>query len=136
MGLLVINERADGKPFVFPGDNRRNKILPNGAMAYISDSEWSEVPISMRGQGGIRIVSDSLTEEDDVDRTLLDYYDVFGSVELRYLGLAPQGSDTADAVWTIKQFSHSEPLPGDVRIADIQVLRDVAWDDRGTLPWS
>lgn len=140
MAVLAINER--NSPFRWTSGKRGqgDKLIMPGEIAVLSEQEWQEIPIAMRSPGGLRALSPSSGDEDIVDVTELDYYTVAASVELRYMGEAEQGSDTADPVWTIKRFAHSEVVPGDVRITEIQVLRDVPWGatqaDRDGLGWS
>lgn len=142
MSVLVVNERDS--PFRWTSGKRgqNDKLLLPGETAVLTEAEWEEVPISLRQAGGLRALSPGPSEEDLVDTTELDYYTVGSgpSVELRYLGEAEQGSAATDPVWTVKRFAHSEVIPGDVRITEIQVLRNVPWGltqaDRDGLGWA
>lgn len=146
MAVLVVNERD--RPFHWTSNKRgqNDKQIAPGEVAVLSENEWTEVPISMRGPGGLRPLSPSPQDEDSLNATELDYdTDAEGGydpAQLRFLGEAPQGSDPAAAVWMVKRFTHDEINPGDVRIIEIQVLNDVVWDDgtstawREALPWA
>ena len=138
MAVLVENERD--KPFHWTSSKRgqADKQIAPGEIAVLSENEWNEVPISMRGAGGLRPLSPSPNDEDTLNQTELDYYSFEATVQLRYLGEAPQGSDPIAPVWMVKRFSHVD-VAGDQRIAEIQVLNDVSWGtntgDRDGLPW-
>jgi hypothetical protein len=71
----------------------------------------------------------------DEQHQRLDYYDVGSGVfEIRYLGLAPQGTATDDPIWTIRRMSHTM-FGGTPKITDVQTLTG-SWDDRASLSWS
>lgn len=140
MAVLVVNERT--KPFHWTSNKRGqgDKQIAPGEVAVLSENEWTEVPISMRGPGGLRPLSPSPQDEDSLNSTELDYDSTtYATAQLIYLGEAPQGSDPTLPIWMVKRFSHSEVVPGDVRITEIQVLNEVAWGtdtaDRDALPW-
>jgi hypothetical protein len=138
MAVLVKNERST--PFYWTTGKRgqADKQIAPGEVAVLSENEWQEIPISMRGPGGLRPLDPSPQDEDSLNVTELDYYSVDAQIELRYLGEAPQGSDPTSAVWTVKRFSHMD-VAGDPRISEVQVLNEVAWGvstaDRDGLPW-
>lgn len=139
MAVLVVSERD--KPFHWTTGKRGqgDKQIAPGEVAVLSDQEWNEVPISMRGAGGLRPLSPSPQDEDSLNVTEMDYYSVDATVQLRYLGEAPQGSDPTLPIWTVKRFAHAD-VSGDVRIAEIQVLNSVPWGsstgDRDALAWA
>lgn len=132
MAIVVRNEMSSP---VYFGAGSAKKILAPSAVTTISEDEWATVATSMRGVGGIRCLWP--VESDSIEtRTMFDYYNVAGSNFVRYIGEATQDAATTDPVWMIKQLTHTDLGASDIRVTDIQVLRDVAWVNRASLPWS
>ncbi len=69
-------------------------------------------------------------------RTQFDYYTPAGSSlnQIRYMGIAVQGTANNAATWIVRRFSHQR-LGTEDKITDIQVLTG-SWDNRATLLWS
>ena len=137
MAVLVRNET--GSNWYFTGSNKRgqgDKFIAPGATVVLSDLEWQEVAITKRGPGGLNPLEPSLGGAAEV-KSELDYGDPgSGTTELIYLGESYQAAATSDDVWTIKKFEYTTITSGDVRITEIQVMTDVAWDDRASLAWT
>jgi len=141
MSVSVVNESPD--PFRFTATSKRgqgDKFIAAGAVTVLSDQEWQEIPIWMRGPGGINPIDSSGTGVDSGNRVLLDYFAVSGINLLRYEGSAPQGALATDPVWTIKRFAYTDLGGLDLRITDIQTLRDQPWGNtqgsRDALGWT
>lgn len=133
MALLVKNERT--QPFILGQGANKKTLLPD-AVALISEDEWSQVTIGLRGPGGINPLWPNRATSDS-SKTKLDYYQFAGDAQIRYLGFADQSDLDNELVWYIKRFSHVDVGGLDpVRVSEIQILENVAWSDRGTLPWT
>lgn len=129
--IVVKNEKADPYIFASPGVK---KTFAAGEIAVLSEEEWNSVPFSQRGPGKLNPLWPNEASSDS-SKTKLEYYQVGADYEVRYIGLAQQSDSTADEVWIIKRFSH-QTLGGENLVTEIQILENVAWDDRATLPWT
>jgi hypothetical protein len=141
MPVLCINE--SGNNIRFTSTSKRgqaDKFIAPGDTVLLSDEEWQSIAIGSRGPGGARPLWPA-TESVGEDEILLDYLeDGGGTMQLRYHGSAPQGTDTADALWTIKQFTYADVGGGSYHVTEIQVLHEVAWGadqgSRDALAWT
>lgn len=136
MGGLFVNERSKEFRWTAGKRGQNDKRLLPGETAYLTDAELEDIPLNLRGPGGLRLLSPAPEDVSDLEKTEIEYYTTNGSIEVRYLGEAPQGALTTSPVWTIKRFSHTLAAADDVRITEIQTIRDVAWADRATLGWT
>jgi len=82
---------------------------------------------------GMREFFDGVTDRE----VRMEYYDPGdGKNRLRYEGMSFQGTPPSANSWNIRRFEWSAgPILGDFVLVRIQVLADVAWDNRATLPW-
>lgn len=131
MALLVKNERTTA--YIFDGSRGSRQIAP-GELQVIADEEWATVIAANRGPGQINPLWPAEATS-EYQQLLFDYYLVGSEYEARYIGSAEQGSDTSEPVWVIKKFAHST-FAGINNVTSLQVLTDVAWDDRATLGWA
>ena len=131
MSIVVKNELAD--PWIFDSSAGRRRIEP-GEVQIISDLEWQGVISAKRGLGKLRALWPNEATSDS-NSMKFDYYQVVTDYEIRYLGIAQQGTLETDPKWTIKRFEH-QTLGGENFVSGIQILADVAWDDRATLLWA
>jgi hypothetical protein len=131
---LVVRNDSTGVLRISGAGNER--VINPGQVITLTEDEYENVPFDKRGFGKILAISPEEASSETL-RNLLDWYipPVGSTVEIRYQGMAPQGSLESDPVWIIKRFSH-DLFFTDVKINDIQVLSNVAWDDRNTLPWT
>lgn len=133
MAIVVRNDSATVVRISGAGNER--VIQPNQVIT-LTEEEFTNVPFDRRGFGKILAISPEEASSETL-RNKLDWYipPVGSTVEIRYQGLAPQGSLESDPVWIIKRFSH-DIFFTDVKINDIQVLSNVAWSNRDLLPWT
>lgn len=134
--IRVQNQYKGGtSDYVFGGN--RSLVLKAGQTGWISQEEWSTIPMALRGPGGINPIQ----EGGELGIVLLDYFIPEGDTtqELRY-----QGTNntlyvtTDDSTWTVRRYSYVED-DGDFRVSEVQVLQDVPWGAdtaaRDALPW-
>jgi hypothetical protein len=133
MAIVVRNDSAG--PMRISGYGN-DKLIASGQILTLTDEEYSRIPFGRRGFGKLLSIAPEEASSETL-RNLLDWYipDVGTTVEIRYQGMAPQGTNEADPVWIIKRFSHAL-FETDVKISDIQVLTNVAWTDRDSLSWT
>lgn len=118
----VRNERATN--FVFGQGANRKTLLP-GQTVTITPDELGQVPIQMRGPGGINVLTDNQASTDSA-KIKFDYYAPFGEPELRYFGQNTQSSLDTDSTWVIRRFEHTQ-VGSETKISEIQILDQVAW---------
>ena len=133
MAILVKNERTD--PFIL-GQGAGKKTINPGDVALITEDEWGQVAVGLRGPGRMNPVWPNRATSDS-SKTMLDYYSFGGDSQIRYIGFADQADATSSPVWYIKRFQHVDVGGLDpIRVSEIQILENVAWDNRDSLPWS
>lgn len=132
MAVVVRNESAG--PIRFPGNSNRKEI-PAGEIRLISDGEWELIPFDNRGPGKLKAVWPNELIGENL-KIKIDYY-APGGVDyfVRYKGISTQAADDTDDAWTIQRMSHSS-YGGNYKITEVQILENVAWADRASLPWS
>jgi len=134
MSVVVVNESEH--PF-YVGSSRASqaarRIDPDEVMV-LSDAEWEQVSLRERSEGGLRVIwpIPSLTGQPEPTKQVYAYDDVNGSTEVVYSGTALQSAVATDETWTVKKLTYD----ADNNVTEIQVLQDVAWDDREELEWS
>lgn len=136
MAVLAKNERANPWRWTTGKRGQNDKFLMPGETAVLSDDEFAEVPIAMRGSGGIKALSPSTIDPDDLNKVRFDYFTVFSTIQIHYLGESLQAVADSDPFWIVKRFDYVDAGGGDIRISEIQVLEGVAWQDRASLAWS
>jgi hypothetical protein len=128
--VVVRNETS--RPFHF-GNGSARKELPTGQIDTISEDELATVAFDKRGPGKINVLWPNQASSDN-PAIKLDYFAFNAGNETRYMGVAPHGSLDSDSIWLIRRFDYV--VAGtETKLANIQVIENVAWDDRGTLAW-
>lgn len=91
--------------------------------------------MAQRGPGGLNVLypDDTTSTSSKIN---LDYVTVFSTTQLLYFGINRQSALNSDSTWTIKYFQYMQGLDGTVHVAQVQILENVIWDNRASLPWS
>lgn len=131
MAIVIRND--SGVPFRIPG--KGNQSLDPGGIKVLSEEEFASIPLANRGPGRIYSVNPNESSSETL-KEKLDYYIPAGTTDysVRWVGYARQTALDTDLVWSVRQFSHAA-LGQDARVTEIQILENVAWADRATLPW-
>jgi hypothetical protein len=104
-----------------------------GEVRYLTDDEYSKIGWSNRGPG--KIVSIAPNENtSETQKIKFDYIQPDVEWVIGYIGYARQTAADSDPVWTIRKHFYQDI--GGYRVTEIQVLENVAWTDRLTLPWT
>ena len=133
MPVVVRNERPTS--FYFTDANKKKTPLDPGVTATLSDEEWGQVPIAIRGAGGINPLSPTDADSSSMKGNF-EYYQPFGTVQLRYYGVNEQTAADSDPTWLIRRFDHVQVTVDDIRVSQIQILDQVAWSNRASLAWT
>lgn len=132
MAVVVRNEGVN--PVRFPGKSNLKEI-PAGATRVLADEEWALVPYDRRGAGQLKPVWPSEMVGENL-KIKLDYYQP-GGVDyfVRYKGMAKQSAADSDTTWTVQRMNHTS-YGGNYKISEVQILENVAWSSRASLPWT
>jgi hypothetical protein len=130
---IVVRNDSVG-PIQVPGRGNQNVILP-GEVRVLTEVEYEKIDFANRGVGRLVAIAPNENTSETL-RIKFDYYIPGGSVsEVRYIGYARQVALGSDPVWTVRRHSHGS-FGSEWLITEIQVIENVAWDNRGGLAWT
>lgn len=133
---MAIVVRNDSNTDIRLSGGGNDRLIKPGQVITLTDDEYEKIPFSKRGFGKVLAINPEEASSETL-RNLLDFYvNDNNEYVIRYNGLAPQGVATSSPTWIIKRFSYSSFGDTASHISDIQVLSNVAWDDRESLPWT
>lgn len=132
MAIVVRNDSAG--EIQISGLSNITKIQP-GEVRTLTEIEYQQVGWNNRGPG--RLVTIAPEENTSETQQLrFDYYDPGdGTFQVKYIGYARPLALTSDLTWTIRRHEHTL-FGGNYMLSHIEVLLNVAWDNRASLPWT
>ena len=134
MAVVVRNESGSDKYFDV-GTSKKKTLLAAGAQITLTEKELESIPMTMRGPGGLNVLYPDDTSSTS-SKINLDYTTVFSTTQILYFGTNRQSALNSDSTWTIKYFQYIQGGDGTVKVSQVQILENVIWDNRASLPWT